>query len=321
MERSFRSIVCPAGSRFVPTRRASRAKPHTSSTSKGIPLVHSAVAPESYRPPGALFPRGCPRALPGGILIFTRAGHELGFSRATLMKLITWNCRVGGFRWKSERIAPLLPDVLAVQEVENLDSLVKFSGPIQPTFRDRITDPAFPRRAIGVFSYTGVAARAVDLSEPMNYFRRYEVDREGLSFNVVAVWTYKTKVSKTSYRQVHEGLIRHASWIRERPTVILGDFNANASFKGKNWRELVELLSSFGLSSAYHRYFDEEPGSESRPTHFHGGKEASPFHLDYCFLPEDWVSRIKRVEVGAHNDWCALSDHVPLVVDLDLESP
>lgn len=41
--------------------------------------------------------------------------------------LITWNCRVGGFRKKSAHIATYQPDVLAVQEVEPLDRVV-FAG-------------------------------------------------------------------------------------------------------------------------------------------------------------------------------------------------
>jgi exonuclease III len=235
-----------------------------------------------------------------------------------LMRLVTWNCRIGGFRKKAKHVAPLRPDVLAVQEVEPIDDAAFFAGECQPTFRDRLGDPAFPRRAIGVFSYTDTKLQAVDVSEPMYSFRRYEAHHGGLSFNVVAVWPWQTRSSKTAYRQAHEGLSRYAAWIRERPTVILGDFNANASFKGNNWRELLDLLQPLGLASAYHRYFGEQPGKEEKPTHFHKGKQTSSFHLDYCFLPEVWVQHIKKVDVGAYTDWHTVSDHAPLVVDLDL---
>ena len=34
------------------------------------------------------------------------------------------------------------------------------------------------------------------------------------------------EIGEDSYRQAHEGLLRNVSWIRERPTVIPGDFNA-----------------------------------------------------------------------------------------------
>jgi hypothetical protein len=60
------------------------------------------------------------------------------------------------------------------------------------------------------------------------------------------------------------------------------------------------------------------PGSEQRPTHFHLGKRDRPFHLDDCFVPADWASRITSVRVGGFSDWCAMSDYVPLVVDMDV---
>jgi endonuclease/exonuclease/phosphatase family metal-dependent hydrolase len=234
------------------------------------------------------------------------------------MRLITWNCRVGGFRKKAKHIAPYRPDVLAVQEVEPLANVLLFAGDAQPTFRERICDPAFPRRAIGMFSYTDVELAAVDGAACQYSFRRYRARRGGLSFQVVAVWTWATKSRQTSYRQAIDGVCEQASWISQAPTVILGDFNDNASYKSGHWQQLLDLLQPLGLVSAYHEYFLEPFGSESRPTHFFTGKETSPFHLDYCFVPQDWASRITKVEVGTYADWHSASDHAPLIVDVDL---
>jgi hypothetical protein len=44
------------------------------------------------------------------------------------LRLITWNCRIGAFRYKADRIAPLRPDVLVVQEVEPIDNVMFFGG-------------------------------------------------------------------------------------------------------------------------------------------------------------------------------------------------
>ena len=100
--------------------------------------------------------------------------------------------------------------------------------------------------------------------------------------------------------------------------MILGDFNGNASFTGGNWGQLLELTNSLGLVSAYHHHSRESFGVETRPTHFHKGKEEAAFHLDYCFLPGEWAKSIKNVAVGVYSDWNSISDHVPLIVDLDL---
>jgi endonuclease/exonuclease/phosphatase family metal-dependent hydrolase len=41
-----------------------------------------------------------------------------------------------------------------------------------------------------------------------------------------------------------------------------------------------------------------------------------PFHIDYVFVPKS--SRLRSVEVGSFPEWGHLSDHVPVVVDLDI---
>jgi exonuclease III len=40
------------------------------------------------------------------------------------------------------------------------------------------------------------------------------------------------------------------------------------------------------------------------------------FHLDYIFIPREWASRLKTVEVGKCETWLKLSDHCPVVVDV-----
>jgi exonuclease III len=237
------------------------------------------------------------------------------------MRLVTWNCRIGGFRWKAKQVAPLRPDVLVVQEVEpRIDRELFFDGERQPTYRDRIGDPAYPRgKAIGVFSYTDTKLESVDAADPMLSFRRYKAQHGDLKFQVVGVWTWKTALRATTFGQARAGLEEHSAWIAKRPTVLLGDFNANASFKGPDWGQLADLLARAGLVSAYHTFYSEPFGTETRRTHFHKGKETGQlFHLDYCFLPDFWAKHIKKVEVGTYHDWHTLSDHAPLIVDLDL---
>jgi exodeoxyribonuclease III len=236
------------------------------------------------------------------------------------MRLVTWNCRVGNFQQKAERIAALTPppDVLVVQEVENLDSVLLFGGASQPNFRHRTIDSRFPKRGTGVFSYTGAEITSVDEENAPFGFQRYEVRLTGLSFNLAAVWTWATKVSADSYRQAHQGLETHGDWLRQRPTVVLGDFNMNEAGSGGKWRQLRKLLDSFGLVSAYHTASGESFGAETQHTHFHKGDSQKPFHIDYCFIPSEWSQGIRGVNVPPHAEWRDVSDHVPLIVDLDV---
>jgi endonuclease/exonuclease/phosphatase family metal-dependent hydrolase len=233
------------------------------------------------------------------------------------MRLITWNCRVGGFRWKARHISTFKPDVLAVQEVEPYVRL-KFAADYRPQYVDHSCVEAFPRRGFGMFSYTDTTITAIDGTECFSGFRRYEVRRDGLTFNVVGVWPWATRTRKTSYRQAHDGLSRNAEWIKSRPTVLLGDFNASKSYGDRNWSELLDLIAPFGLVSAYHEVNNERFGEETVGTHFHHGKSEPLFHLDYCFVPTDWLPRVTSAEVGRFERWGAISDHAPLIVDLRL---
>ena len=83
---------------------------------------------------------------------------------------------------------------------------------------------------------------------------------------------------------------------------------------------LIDLTSELGLVSAYHTFFGEQFGSETRNTYFHKGNAAAAFHLDYCFIPASWSPFIRQVTVGDHSAWAKVSDHVPLIVDLAIPS-
>ncbi len=86
-----------------------------------------------------------------------------------------------------------------------------------------------------------------------------------------------------------------------------------------NHSALVKRLrEEFNLHSVYHHHFAEEQGKESRPTLCFTYNENKPYHIDYIFIPEKWLSKIKAVELGEFENWKHLSDHCPLIVDIDL---
>lgn len=87
------------------------------------------------------------------------------------------------------------------------------------------------------------------------------------------------------------------------PTVVAGDFNHN-SIWDKPLDETchayaVADLATFGLSSAYHRARGCAHGAEPEPTFFMGKDPAKPYHLDFCFVPDDWT--VEAVRVAPHD--------------------
>lgn len=142
-------------------------------------------------------------------------------------------------------------------------------------------------------------------------------------FLLVAVWTARIyENDKASYiAQACEAVEYHPEWFDGKPLVMCGDFNSNAIWddnhkKNQSW--LVDFLAKRNVVSAYHHFFSERQGEEKQPTLYFRRKENCRFHIDYMFLPKSWAERITNVEVGDYGTWGKVSDHVPLIVDVNL---
>jgi hypothetical protein len=230
---------------------------------------------------------------------------------------MTWNCD-RKFREKASPVAAYRPDVLAVQELTRLDTLSELAGNLQPSFRDHDELTTQWQRGLGLFSFTGLEIEPVDGSDDSPSFRRYRARHGGLEFQIVGLWTWPVQERVNNYKQAIQGALRYRDWLVAAPTVVLGDFNDNASYRTTNWPELLDAFKPLGLVSAYHTWTGEMFGHETTWTHFHHKSATSPWHVDYCFIPEAWAPRLTSVHVGSYDEWGKLSDHMPLIVDVDL---
>lgn len=102
----------------------------------------------------------------------------------------------------------------------------------------------------------------------------------------------------------------------------MGDFNSNARWdrahlKDRNHSAMVQRLRALGLTSAYHAVRDVAQGEEREHTFFQYGKAGRGYHIDHCFVPDAWVGAIREVRIGGHAQWSRLSDHCPMLIDLD----
>jgi hypothetical protein len=147
--------------------------------------------------------------------------------------------------------------------------------------------------------------------------------------HALGIWSCPSGGGAPAYLlEVRRAIEAHARWLSgPGPRLVAGDLNVMGSgTTATGFRRLADQLAELGLRSAYHAYFDERFGSESRATYFHLRRRERPFHIDFCFLSPELLGRVQRVEVGAYDDWVtgaagSVSDHVPLVVELAPAAP
>jgi hypothetical protein len=79
--------------------------------------------------------------------------------------------------------------------------------------------------------------------------------------------------------------------------------------------EEVQNQVGLGLRSIYHEMTGESLGRESHGTHFHTWNPEKPYHIDYVYAHQ--AMRVQRVSIEPYSEWCKVSDHAPVVVDID----
>ena len=145
--------------------------------------------------------------------------------------------------------------------------------------------------------------------------------RIGGSLDLLAVWTQAVVPSTWSYiGQFWQYLERHGAALGP-DSVICGDFNSSAIWdrKRRHWNhsDCVRALERAGLVSLYHLASGDPQGAERTPTYYQYRHATRPYHLDYVFAHRDRVSPgWSQLTVGDPADWLALSDHMPVIVDL-----
>jgi len=214
------------------------------------------------------------------------------------------------FGKKTEQVLKCRPNLVVVPECEYLgDETTK-----------RIWFGENHKKGIGIFSYSDFK---LELNKKYGPSYKYVIPINvtgPLDFNLIAVWAMNDtdNVRKRYIGQVYSAL----SWCKElldEPTVVIGDFNWNAIWDAKpsyplygNIADVVELLKRRNIRSAYHEFFKEDFGKETKPTFFMHHEQNKPYHIDYCFASSNL--EVGNVEVGNFGDWITRSDHVPIVI-------
>lgn len=121
----------------------------------------------------------------------------------------------------------------------------------------------------------------------------------------------------------------HADWLVATPSIVAGDFNlapgGAVDRRTGSVRTMFADFDELGYVSVYHHVTGDAYGAERSATYFHLRRQLEPFHIDFCFAHRTLLPAVRRFEVGDYERWVARrgvgpghSDHVPLILDLEL---
>jgi endonuclease/exonuclease/phosphatase family metal-dependent hydrolase len=224
-------------------------------------------------------------------------------------RIVTWNCN-GAFRLKIERILETGADIFVIQECESPQSgrdiyEKHFVG-------NYFWTGTYDKRGLGIFFKPTVKLERLNWENHLT--QTFLPVRVNSSFDLLGVWAMPAYIKEfATYLHINYENINS-------DTVIIGDFNSNAKFDAKNYDNerthsaVIEKLSAKELFSAYHYLSGEAHGVETIPTFYHTYNTERPFHLDYCFaVPK----RIRNCTILDRDEWLTISDHLPMVIDID----
>jgi exodeoxyribonuclease-3 len=237
------------------------------------------------------------------------------------MRLLVWNlCGATDRKWP--HLAGLRPTLAVLPEVARQPRAL-ISGGLLPPVAEWHWVGTVPSRGLAVATF---GAPSVPLL-PRQATGRWSVGVRADRLHALGIWSCPSAGGGPAYvAEVHRAIDAHARWLGgPGPRIVAGDLNImGTGSTAAAFRRLAGELGDLGLHSAYHAFYDEPFGAESRATYFHQRNPARPFHIDFCFLSDDLLGRVRSVEVGTYGDWVdrtvrPVSDHVPLVIELDPE--
>ena len=229
------------------------------------------------------------------------------------MRLVVWNC-AQALHKKFDALRGLEPDVAVVAECARPDVAAAKAvySTVPESRRAWLGDNR--TKGLGVFTF-GDYRVASSKKGPAKTQYALHVGIEGpRSFDLLAMWTQAPGYVENA----HAALDTYRDVLGSGRAVLAGDLNSSAKFDKEhtpNHSALVRRLEDeFQMVSAYHLATAEKHGEETRPTHVHRLRKTK-FHIDYAFVPESWP--LGDIEVGAGEAWGSLSDHFPLVVEVE----
>jgi len=225
---------------------------------------------------------------------------------------------------KVDALMALAPDVAVISECAEPHIVADKAPEFAPNSALWIGD--YIHKGLGVFTFNGYGAALAEVHNPSIRLIAPVRVTGPATFNLLAVWVQLGGHRKAEPGPMIRALDAYGDFLGEGPAVVAGDLNNHVLWDkpgyAANHANAVEQFHNLGMTSAYHADRGVAQGDETKPTHYWRDrtKHGPTYHIDYIFMPRDWVAGLREMMVGGFEHWSGrgLSDHVPLVIDIDL---
>ena len=222
------------------------------------------------------------------------------------MKIISWNCN-GKFREKHKYITQEQADIYVIQEFENPELYTK---EFNNTFSNYVWFGDNKNKGLAIFVKGDISLK--NNSWPFYCLRNFISVKINNKYDLVGIWACSPYIEEYYvYQSIN--IDKYSE-----NTILIGDFNSNAMWDKKHGKRnhsiVVSELEKINIVSAYHHFYKEEQGKESRATFYLYRHSDKPYHIDYCFANSH---KMKNFEILNDNKWLKLSDHLPILVEME----
>jgi exonuclease III len=233
-----------------------------------------------------------------------------------ILNILTWNCN-GALRKKFDTISEFNADIYIIQECEDPERTS--DKKYKEWAKNYLWTGDNTHKGLGVFAKENV--KTENLCWETNGLKYFIPCRINNSFNLLATWCHGAN-SPTfgyigqfwKYLQINKAKLENS--------IIAGDFNSNVIWdrwdRWWNHSDVVRELAELKIESLYHKFYSEEQGKESQPTFYLQKRIEKPYHIDYIFGSEEFSKSIKSLTIGKTEQWLKLSDHMPVIVEIEL---
>lgn len=223
------------------------------------------------------------------------------------------------FRKKHQRILRMKPDILVLQECENIEKLQPLIDNIK--YNNLLWYGKNPNKGIAILSFNQCTVEIKkEFDSRYEYIMPLSLTCNDSKINLFCIWAmpHPSDRSKNYVGQIW-GAIHHYEKLLNKPSILIGDFNSNSfwdkKIKNGNHTDLVKFLEAKKIRSIYHEKEKLLHGNEKQPTFYLVKNKLKPYHLDYCFSSQQMITDQTKIKVGKYSEWIKLSDHMPLIIE------